>query len=148
RQTEVRSQVESQAAERKTTREQQEQARKDITMFAQAMPADPRGTPPGIRAASFTSTEDQLNHEFLAMQDQGKTALCQGKVDLTGAGRYTNRRSGHIDLPAFDLELERYTHVDGNAAMPEGFTPREVTIKTMRYGSDKVVGTRTIRVVR
>lgn len=145
---EVRSQLESQAAELKTTKEQLEQARKDITMFAQAMPADPRGTSPGIRAASFTSTEDQLNYEFLVMQDQGKTALFQGKVELTVAGRYTNRKSGHIDLPAFDLELERYTHVDGNAAMPEGFTPREVTIKIMRNGSDKVVGTRTIRVVR
>src|SRR5690606_24313753 len=50
---EVRSQLESQAAELTTTKEQREQARKDITMFAQAMPADPRGTSPGIRAASF-----------------------------------------------------------------------------------------------
>lgn len=145
--TEVRAQLQSQTTELENTRKQLEQARKDVRMFAQAMPPDPRGTSPGIRAASFTSNKEQLAYQFLVMQDEGKTARFKGQVELTMAGRYSNGKSGHIDIPAFDLELERYTHVDGTFPLPAGFTPRQVTIKIMREGSEKVVGTRTIRVV-
>src|SRR5690606_27095008 len=116
-QTEVPAQLESQTAELPSTKDQLGQASKDHAMFTQALPAHPRGTSPGIRASPFTRPEHPRNCEFLVMQEQGKPALFQGKVELTVAGRYSNRKSGHIDLPAFDLELERYTHVDGNAAM-------------------------------
>lgn len=145
---EVRTQLQSQTAELEDIKTQLEQTRKDIQMFAEAMPPDPRGTSPGIRAASFTRSQDQLVYQFLVMQDEGKTARFTGNVELTMAGRYSNGKSGHVDIPAFGLELERYTHVDGTFPLPAGFTPSQVTIKIMREGSEKVVGTRTIRVVR
>ncbi|MGB6106101.1 MAG: DUF6776 family protein [Pusillimonas sp.] len=146
--TEVRAQLQSQSTELKDAKEQLEQARKDVQLFAEAMPPDPRGTSPGIRAASFSSNAEQLVYQFLVMQDEGKTNLFKGVVELTVAGRYNNGKSGHIDLPAFDIELERYNHVGGSAPLPAGFSPREVTIKIMREGSDRVVGTRTLRVSR
>src|SRR5690606_30785667 len=50
---EVRAQLEAQAAELKAAQAQVEKTSKDLQLFADAMPADPRGTSPGIRAASF-----------------------------------------------------------------------------------------------
>src|SRR3546814_17931667 len=100
-----------------------------------------------MRSSSCTNKKEQLAYQFLVMQEEGKTARFKGQVELTIAGRYSNGKSWHIDIPAFDLELERYTHVDGTFPLPAGFTPRQVTIKIMREGSEKVVGTRTIRVV-
>ena len=146
--TEARAQLQAQATELENTRNQLEQAHKDIQMFASAMPPDPRGTSPGIRAASFRSDQTDLNYDFLVMQDEGKTSLFKGTVELVMAGRYNNGRSGNIDIPAFDLELERYTQVSGAFPLPGGFTPTQVTIKIKRQGSEKVVGTRTIRVIR
>lgn len=118
----------------------------DVAMFAAAMPDDPRGSSPGVRAASFVAENDALNYRILVMQEEGKTDLFTGQVQLVVAGRYANRKSGHIDLPKFDISLERYTHAEGTAALPEGFSPRQVTIQIMPPDSDKVVATRTIRV--
>ncbi|MDS1142566.1 hypothetical protein RE432_19210 [Pusillimonas sp. SM2304] len=144
----VRAQLDAQTAELKAALAQVEKTNQDIQLFADAMPADPRGTSPGIRAASFTREGEELNYQILVMQDQGKTAPFKGSAELTVAGRYNNGKSGHIDLPAFDLELERYTHAAGSEPLPPGFSPREVTIKIKREGAERVVATRTIRVAR
>src|SRR5690606_15645901 len=104
---EARAQLESQTAELAQTKTRLEKALQDIQMFAQAMPPDPRGTSPGIRAASFTSDNEQLIYQFLVMQDEGKTDRFKGNVELTMAGRYSNGKSGHIDLPVFRSEERR-----------------------------------------
>src|SRR5690606_1769163 len=145
---EVRAQLEAQAAELKAAQAQVEKTSKDLQLFADAMPADPRGTSPGIRAASFAQGSEGLDYQILIMQDQGKTAPFKGTAELPVAGRYNNGKSGHIDLPAFDIELERYTHATGAEPLPAGFSPREVTIKIKREGAERVVATRTIRVSR
>lgn len=144
----LRAQFSAQEAELKTAQAQVEKANKDLRLFADAMPSDPRGTSPGIRAASFTQDGEQLDYQILVMQDQGKTDLFKGTVALTVAGRYSNGRAGHIDLPVFDIELERYTHAGGAAPLPAGFSSRQVTIKIMPEGSEKVAATRTIRVAK
>lgn len=118
----------------------------EVQLFADAMPADPRGTSPGIRAATFTSADGQLHYQILVMQDEGKTQTFSGEMELVVAGRYANRKSGSIDLPPFNVELQRYSHVGGSAALPEGFVPRQVTIKITEQGSKKLRATRTIRV--
>jgi len=69
-------------------------------------------------------------------------------MELVVAGRYANRKSGSIDLPPFAIELQQYSHVGGTAPLPEGFTPRQVTIKVTEQGSKKLSATRTIRVAR
>src|SRR3546814_17397764 len=77
------------------------------------MPSDPRGTSPGIRAASFQAQDGQLDYQILLMQDEGKTDTFTGQAELNVAGRYANGKSGHIDLPAFKVQLQRYTHLNG-----------------------------------
>jgi hypothetical protein len=120
----------------------------EIQLFADAIPPDPRGTAPGIRAASFTNEDGQLQYQILVMQDEGKTETFTGEMELVVAGRYANRKSGSIDLPPFTIELQQYSHVGGTAPLPEGFTPRQVTIKVTEQGSKKLSATRTIRVAR
>ncbi len=140
--------VQEQAAQLKKAQEQVAKLTTEIQLFANAMPPDPRGTSPGIRAASFTSEDGQLQYQILVMQDQGKTETFTGEMELVVAGRYANRKSGSIDLPPFAIELQQYSHVGGAAPLPEGFTPRQVTIKVTEQGSKKLAATRTIRVAR
>ena len=64
-----------------------EKLEKDIALFADAMPPDPRGTSPGIRAAEFTVNEGQLNHIFL--QGSGAAPLFDIGGDLTEEQRAT-----------------------------------------------------------
>src|SRR3546814_10080354 len=85
----------------------------DVCSSDLAMPSDPRGTSPGIRAASFQAQDGQLDYQILLMQDEGKTDTFTGQAELNVAGRYANGKSGHIDLPAFKVQLQRYTHLNG-----------------------------------
>ncbi|MFT0546899.1 DUF6776 family protein [Allopusillimonas ginsengisoli] len=142
--TEATAKVESQSKSLVQAQTQIDKQSGDIKMFAEAMPADPRGTSPGIRAASFRSDNNKLIYQILIMQDAGKAAMFNGNAEFTVAGRYSNGRSGSITLPPFDLSLERYVQVEDEVDLPEGFRPRQVTIKIRRDGADKVVATRTL----
>ncbi len=121
---------------------------KDIALFADAMPPDPRGTSPGIRAAEFTVVDGQLRHFVLIMQDKGKDAAFKGTMEMVAAGRYGNGRNGSIDLPAVAFEVGRYAYIDGLSDLPAGFTPRQITIRVKAEGSERVSATRTIYVSR
>lgn len=138
--------VQEQATQLKHVQAQVAKLTGELKLFADAMPSDPRGTSPGIRAASFSTTDGQLQYQILVMQDNGKTDTFTGEMELIVAGRYANRKSGSIDLAPVSIELQRYTHVSGTAALPEGFVPRQVTIKITAQGSKKLSATRTIRV--
>ncbi|HEY9573595.1 MAG TPA: DUF6776 family protein [Pusillimonas sp.] len=146
--TEARDSLNRQASELTSAKEQVTKLTADLQLFADAMPSDPRGTSPGIRAASFQAQDGQLDYQILLMQDEGKTDTFTGQAELNVAGRYANGKSGHIDLPAFKVQLQRYTHLNGALPLPEGFTPRQVNIKITREGSERQVATRTIRVQR
>lgn len=119
---------------------------KDIALFADAMPPDPRGTSPGIRAAEFSISDGQLNHFVLLMQDKGKEAEFTGTMEFVAAGRYTNGRSGNVELPSQAVSVGRYAYINGSAELPAGFTPRQVTIRIKPDGANRVVATRTIYV--
>lgn len=145
---EATAKLESQGKALTQARTQLDQQKDDIAMFANAMPADPRGTSPGIRAASFSTSDNKLAYQILVMQDADKTALFSGNAEFTIAGRHGNGRSGNITLPPFDLSLERYVHVEGEVDLPAGFRPRQVTIKIRHDDAEKVVATRTLIVSR
>lgn len=120
----------------------------DVALFTETAPDDPRGTSPGIRAVSFRYADGQLDYHILVMQNADTTQPFTGEVTLTAAGRYSNGRNGTEELAPFPVTLERYTHLQGTLEVPEGFTPREVTIQIRAEGSDRVSAMRVIRVPR
>lgn len=120
----------------------------DVALFTETAPSDPRGTSPGIRAVSFNFAEGQLDYHILVMQDADQVEPFSGNVTFTAAGRYSNGRNANEELAPFPISLERYTHLQGTVEVPEGFTPREVTIQIRADGSDRVSAMRVIRVPR
>ncbi|HUH60501.1 MAG TPA: DUF6776 family protein [Candidimonas sp.] len=145
---ETRSGLDTQTAEVKGLKEQVSKLTADLQLFADAMPADPRGTSPGIRAASFKNEAGQLDYQILVMQDEGKTEVFSGEVELVVNGRYGSGKSANLDVPPFTIELEQYAHVHGAAPLPEGFTARQVTVKITKAGNKQPSATRTLRVAR
>lgn len=140
--------LEATTVEMATAQEKLDRLNRDIELFAEAMPADPRGTSPGIRAASFRNVDGELNFQILVMQDKDKSDTFKGEVELVVEGRYSNGKAAHVSLPPFDIELQRYTHIDGQLPLPEHFTARQATIKITPEGKEKVSATRTIIVSR
>lgn len=120
----------------------------DVQLFADAMPPDPRGTSPGIRAASFRNPAGQLDYQILIMQDHNKSAEFEGTMELVAAGRYANGKSANITLPPVDIKLGQYLHLHGNAPLPDTFAARQITVRINRNDNNKVAATRTLRVSR
>ncbi|MFA7668207.1 MAG: hypothetical protein WCX93_02550 [Burkholderiaceae bacterium] len=145
---EARTRIQSQDTELQRRQAEIDKLGSDISLFAASAPGDPRDTSPGIRAVSFNYEAGQLDYHILVMQDLGKTERYTGEVTLTAAGRYSNGRNGNVELAPFPVSLERYTHLQGTLEVPEGFTPREVTIQIRPEGSDRVSAMRVIRVSR
>lgn len=143
---ETKATLESQATQLAQTEKRLAQAQNDITLFADAMPADPRGTSPGIRAADFKNNAGQLDYKILVMQDAGQANPFEGVLELIVAGRYPSGKTSNITLPSININVQRYQHVIGSASLPEGFTARQVTIRITRPDTKKLSATRTIRV--
>jgi hypothetical protein len=144
----VSAKLDAQAGQLATFQAELEKSKKDLQLFADAMPADPRGTSPGIRAATFRNDEGRLAYQILVMQSDARASPFRGNVEFVVAGRQSNGRTGSVTLDPFAIELQHYTHLDGSVSLPEGFTPTQVTIKIMAEGSKKLSATRTIRVAR
>ena len=140
--------LDAQSGQLATLQAELDKSRKDLQLFAEAMPADPRGTSPGIRAATFQNDQGRLAYQILVMQNDAKASPFRGDVELVVAGRHSNGRTSSVTLDPFTIELQHYTHLDGSASLPEGFTPTQVTIKITAEGAKKVSATRTIRVPR
>lgn len=120
----------------------------DIHILADALPPDPRGTSPGIRAATLRNIDGHLDYRILVIQDENRDTPFRGEVELIAAGRYSNGTNAHVPLPVFDIELNHYTNLEGRIPLPDHFTAREVTIQIRAEGQEKVTATRTIIAAR
>ncbi|HZH55856.1 hypothetical protein [Yanghanlia caeni] len=140
--------IEEQEAELQRRQAEIDRLATDVALFVETAPDDPRGTSPGIRAVSFNFENGKLDYHILVMQDAEKAKPFSGEVSLIAAGRYSNGRNGNVELEPFPISLERYTHMQGTLEVPEGFTPREVTIQIRADGSERVSAMRVIRVPR
>ena len=145
---EATARIQTQEKELQRRQAEIEQLNSDVALFVETAPGDPRNTSPGIRAVSLNYANGQLDYHILVMQDADKAQPFSGQVSMTAAGRYSNGRNGNVDLEPFPVSLERYTHLQGTLEVPEGFTPREVTIQIRAEGSERVSAMRVIRVSR
>lgn len=117
----------------------------NLQVLVDAIPPDPRGTSPGIRAAEFSTAEGNLVYKVLVMQNKRDAATFKGKVDFAVQGRYPSGQTTTIEVAGGMLEVGYYNSMNGTAALPKAFTPVMVTIR-VRDQADRLIATRTFRV--
>jgi len=125
-----------------------ERLKAELQLFIQAMPPDPRGTNPGIRAADFRQKDGELDYKILLMQDKESSPTFDGEMELRVAGYYPNGNTATIATDPVDVSVGYYNHLNGTATLPKAFTPRQVTVRILEKGSKRLVATRTLRVGR
>jgi len=108
--------------------------REELDLFAAAMPQDPRGGPIGVSAASFAQDAGQLAYHVLLLRDPDETGKVpeqafKGRLEMAVEGRHANGRYETLQLPPQAVELGRYQHLKGTAALPEGYSARRVTVR-------------------
>src|SRR3546814_19079208 len=77
--TEARDSLNRQASELTSAKEQVTKLTADLQLFADAMPSDPRGTSPGIRAASFQAQAGQLDRSEERRVGKGGVSTCRSR---------------------------------------------------------------------
>uniref|UniRef100_UPI003340D5E4 hypothetical protein n=1 Tax=Castellaniella defragrans TaxID=75697 RepID=UPI003340D5E4 len=115
-----------------------------------AIPPDPRGSSPGIRAADMVARDNRLAYSALLIQELPKGAdevpAFEGEIKLVATGQYSSGQTAYVDIATLPLRMKRYTQVQGEAELPKGFRARQVTIQITPAGANKISATRTIHV--
>lgn len=144
-------QLEGALAEGKTLTEQLAESRgsveglqQDIELFLQALPPDPRGGPTEIRAARFYQDGGRLGYHVVITRDRPGDRPYRGVMQFVVAGSRPSGAETHVTLDPIEVSLPAYVHLRGSVPLPDGFTPRETTVRVM----DSVGGaTRAMRVL-
>lgn len=114
------------------SRQQIQELNKDLALFQDAIPPDPRGGPIGVRSATLARAPGQLNYQVLIMRDKDTTGVpFKGSVQFAVAGRYPNGREGSVTPDALPLSLDRFENLTGTLQLPDGFIATAVTIKVL-----------------
>ena len=147
----ARQDQQAQATRAEQLRKQAADMEAGVASLIQAIPADPRGTSPGIRGADMTTQDGGVDYRILLIQDladgQTEAPTLHGTIKLIAQGVYPNGNAAYVDLTEQPLEMGRYIVIDGRAEFPnKAFRPRQVTIQITADGADKVIATRTFRV--
>lgn len=103
----------------------------ELLLFQDAMPPDPRGGDIGVRSAVFKRQPGQLSYQVLIMRENHAGPAFKGNVTLAIEGNYANGRRGTITPDPLALDLQRYNNTQGVLPLPDGFTPRSVTIRVL-----------------
>jgi hypothetical protein len=100
-----------------------------LQILQDAVPADPRGGNIGVRWGEFVSRGGEVAYRALVMREQaGKLPAFQGQFVVELAGT----RNGHADTivsAPVPFTLERFAPMQGAVALPDGFVPRQATLR-------------------
>lgn len=104
---------------------------KELLLFQDSIPPDPRGGPIGIRSALFKRQAGQLSYQVLVMRDLNQGQPFKGTLTFAIEGTYIGGRVNTITSEPIPMVLDRYDHAQGLLKMPDGFTPRTITIRVL-----------------
>jgi hypothetical protein len=100
-----------------------------LNILQDAVPADPRGGNIGVRWSEFIARGAQVNYRALIMREQaGKLPAFQGRLTIELSGTRNGRADAIVSQPV-PFTLERFAPLQGSIALPEGFTPRQATLR-------------------
>jgi len=104
---------------------------KELVLFQDAMPPDPRGGNIGIRSASFKRAPGLLDYQVLVMREDHTGAPFKGTLTFAIEGSYPNGRAATVTPEGPALTVDRYDYALGQLKLPDGFTARVVVLRVL-----------------
>ncbi|QVQ24691.1 DUF6776 family protein [Achromobacter deleyi] len=104
---------------------------KELVLFQDAMPPDPRGGNLGIRSATFKRAPSQLDYQVLVMREERQGVPFKGTLTFSIDGTYPNGRAATVTPEGPALNVDRYDYSLGQLKLPDGFTPKVVVLRVM-----------------
>ena len=126
-------------------RRKAEQHRSDIASLLEALPPDPRGGTIEVRAASFEAGGGKLDYHVVLSRAKTGGKPFSGVMQFVVAGS----RSGadqSITLKPIDVSFSDYDSLRGSLPLPEGFDPRQTTVRILDRAGGQQLGMRVLYV--
>ncbi len=123
-----------------------EALQQDVAELIAALPRDPRAQAIGIRAASFGTANGRLDYNVVFTRERKGNDVFRGALQLAIEGRRASGREDTLVMPAVPLSIAEWEALQGSAPLPDGFNPRQVTIRVLDGPAGKVVSVRVYNV--
>jgi hypothetical protein len=139
---ERQSLTEELAASRQTA----ERLRGDVGALVALLPPDPRGGAVQVRAARFAMEGRNLVYDVVLSRERAGGKALSGVMQLVVAGATAKGPETALPLKPVAISVGSHESVRGGVALPEGFNPRQTTVKVLDRPDGKVLGMRVLLV--
>lgn len=151
--TETTSKLDASAAENTrlgeelaSSRQSVDRLRDDVAFVTAALPPDPRGGAVEVRAARITRAGQALAYEVaLAREGTGSRTLA-GVMQLVASGDSARGGETTISLEPVAIAVGSHQVLRGAAPLPDGFVPRQCTIRVLDRPGGRLLGMRVMYV--
>ncbi len=140
--TEASKAVDELAGSRRTV----ERMQKDLVLFVDALPPDPRAGPVGVRAADFSVAAGKLNYHVVFTRAGKRGEVLKGVMQLLVSGQKAGGKEEAVSVATVPVAIEAYQHMQGAAQLPEGFATKEVIVRVLDAPNGKMIAMRVFRV--
>lgn len=120
--------------------------RDSIEALLAALPPDPRGGAVEVRAARFKVDGDKLGYDVVLARPKATAAPFTGILHFVVAGKTARGTETTVALDPVKVAVGRFEIASGTLSIPEGFMPREATIRVLDRVDGKPMGMRVIYV--
>lgn len=129
-----------------TSRATTERLREDLSAVVAALPPDPRGGGVEVRAGRITTRGGMLVYDVVLTRERAGAKPLAGVLQLTVAGVPARGTETTVVLKPVSLALGQHEIVRGSQPLPEGFKPRETTIRVLDRPAGNSLGMRVMLV--
>jgi hypothetical protein len=132
------------ADELSASRQTVERLREDVAFVAAALPPDPRGGAVEVRAARITSPGKTLAYEVALSREGARGKPLAGVMQLTVSGESARGGESTIALEPIAISVPTHQVLRGSQPLPEGFVPRQCTIRVLDRPGGQMLGMRVM----
>lgn len=127
-----------------TSRQAIDRLRGDVAAIADALPPDPRGGAVEVRAARFTRKDTSLEYDVVLWRDRASSRPFTGVMQFVVAGDSSRGGETSVAPKPVPVSIGNHQVLRGSLPLPEGFMPRQSTIRVLDRPDGRIMGTRVI----
>jgi hypothetical protein len=129
-----------------TSRAATERLRNDVAALVAVLPPDPRGGAIAVRAARFAVKDGMLAYDVVLSRDRAGGKTMAGVMQLVVAGESGRGGASTVNLEPVAIAVGHHESLHGTLRLPDGFQPRQTTIKLLDRLGGQLLGTRVMNV--
>ncbi|HWH82108.1 MAG TPA: hypothetical protein VNU71_07710 [Burkholderiaceae bacterium] len=118
----------------------------DLAAVVDALPSDPRSGRVEVRAARFVVRGGELGYQLVLSRERAAPRALTGVLQFVVEGASARGTAAGFTTEPIAVSVDSHAVVRGRVALPEGFKPRQSTIRVLDQAGGKLLGSRVMLV--